>query len=98
MPMNEYEGIDQEMVNKIKILEVAKNKAVEGENFDEAKKIKSAIDRFKSIGMHITQLHERKRLASMNEDYDAAKVIKNEIDKLKMASHDPWIEDIIQRM
>jgi hypothetical protein len=33
--------------------------------------------------MHITQLHERKRLASMNEDYDAAKIIKVEIDKLK---------------
>jgi centrosomal protein CEP104 len=45
--------------------------------------MKQAIDRFKSIGMHITQLHERKRLASMNEDYDAAKIIKVEIDKLK---------------
>lgn len=31
----------------------------------------------------------------MNEDYDAAKVIKQEIDKLKIAAHDPWIEQII---
>jgi hypothetical protein len=31
----------------------------------------------------------------MNEDYDAAKVIKLEIDKLKMASFDPWVEDIL---
>lgn len=37
----------------------------------------------RSAGIHIMQLEERKRLATMNEDYDAAKVIKIEIDKLK---------------
>lgn len=48
--------------------------------------------------MHVSQLEERKRLASMNEDYDAAKIIKQEIDKLKMAAYDPWVEEILKRM
>ena len=52
----------------------------------------------RSIGMHVSQLEERKRLASMNEDYDAAKIIKQEIDKLKMAAYDPWVEEILKRM
>jgi centrosomal protein CEP104 len=53
------------------------------EDFDEAKRLKSAIDRLKAISAHLGQLEERKRLAIMGEDYDAAKLIKTEIDKLK---------------
>lgn len=64
------------MLTKIKLLERIKISAVENEQFDEAKKIKSAIDKLKMIGTHMMQLHERKRMASMNEDYDSAKIIK----------------------
>jgi len=65
------------------------------ENFDEAKKIKEGIERLRSVGIHIMQLDERKRMATMNEDYDAAKIIKMEIEKLKEASYNPWLEGII---
>ncbi len=59
------------------------------ENFDDAKQIKECIDRMRSMGVHIKQLDERKRMASMNEDYDAAKVIKMEIEKAKQSCYNP---------
>ena len=59
------------------------------EDFDEAKKLKVAIDRLKIISSHLGQLEERKRQAIMNEDYDSAKVIKAEIDKLKESAMRP---------
>lgn len=46
--------------------------------------------------MHITQLEDRKRMATQNEDYDAAKVIKVEIDKVRQALYNPQIEEMIQ--
>ena len=79
----DFDGVDPEIGNKIRILDQAKEKAVAMENFDEAKKIKDGIEKLRSIGIHLTQLEERKRMASVNEDYDAAKIIKIEMEKLK---------------
>ena len=53
------------------------------EDFDEAKRLKVAIERLKSISSHLGQLEERKRIAISNEDYDAAILLKAEINKLK---------------
>ena len=36
------------------MVEASKVKSVENENFDEASKIKNAIDKMKNIGMHIS--------------------------------------------
>lgn len=66
------------------------------ERFDDAKRIKDGIEKMRAVGVHITQLEERKRLATNNEDYDAAKVIKNEIDKLRQAAFNPYLEELIQ--
>ena len=86
---SDYEGLDAEMVNKIKILEQIKDKAVAQERFDDAKRIKESIDRLRVCGIQMQQLEERKRMATMNEDYDAAKIIKLEIDKIRQASYNP---------
>ena len=59
------------------------------EDFDEAKKLKVAIDRLKIISSHLGQLEERKRMAIINEDYDSAKVIKVDIEKLKESAMRP---------
>jgi centrosomal protein CEP104 len=67
----------------LKALYSAKERAVNMEDFDEAKRIKDTIERLKTISGHISQLEERKRLAIKSEDYEAAKVIKIEIEKLK---------------
>lgn len=40
------------------------------EDFDEAKRIKETIDRLKTVGGHIAQMEDRKRIAISNEDYD----------------------------
>lgn len=40
MSNNDLDTVDPEMLNKIKLLEQAKNKAVDNELFDDAKKMK----------------------------------------------------------
>ncbi len=91
----EFEGLDPEIVSKLRILEQIKEKAVQQERFDDAKKIKENIERMRGFGVHINQLEERKRMATMNEDYDAAKMIKIEIDKVRGAMFNPFIEELI---
>ena len=49
----------------------------------------------RGFAIHISQLEDRKRMATMNEDYDAAKIIKLEIDKVRQAMFNPAIEELI---
>lgn len=60
-----------------------------------AKQLKSSMDRLKAIGSHLSQLEERKRMATMNEDYDAAKILKEEMTKIRQASFDHNLESLI---
>jgi centrosomal protein CEP104 len=83
--------LDYDTLEKIKILEKAKQKAAANEDFDEAMAIKSIIERIRSVGIHIQELDERKRLAIQNEDYDSAKIIKQEITKLKDSAFPPGL-------
>jgi len=82
----EYETqYDPLTVQKMKDLEDAKARAVEREDFEEAKRIKIAIDRLRHIGAQLQHLEESKARAIRNEDYDSARIIKIEIDKLREA-------------
>jgi len=56
--------------------------AIRQDDFDEAQRLKEAIERLRSIGTHLAQLEERKRIAVDKEDFSAAKIIKMEIDRL----------------
>ena len=76
---------DQYTLQKMKQLEEAKERAVKNEDFEEAKRIKDAIERLKHMGAQLQKLEERKAAAILNEDYDAAKVIKEEIERLRYA-------------
>jgi len=78
-------NFDPATLKRLKILYKAKEKAVELEDFDEAKKIKEAIDRLKSVSSQLIQLEERKRIAIKNDDFDAAKMLKYEIERLRNA-------------
>ena len=91
----DFDGMDPEVVSKLRILEQIKEKAVQQERFDDAKKIKEHIERMRGFAIHISQLEDRKRMATMNEDYDAAKIIKLEIDKVRQAMFNPAIEELI---
>ena len=76
---------DPATLKRLKELYRAKKKAVELEDFDEAKRIKIAIDSLKSVSQSLIQLEERKKIAIKNDDFDAAKLIKYEIDRLRNA-------------
>ena len=85
---NELE-FDPVTTDRLKQLIAAKDKAVENEDFDEAKKLRDVIDRLKSVGQQLMLLEERKRNAIAKEEYEAAKVIKMEIDRLRNAVAPP---------
>lgn len=80
-------GLDFDPVTseKLKQLLIAKDRAVENEDFDEAKRLREAIERLKSLAQQLFQLEERKKIAINNEDYDSAKVIKMEVERLRSA-------------
>lgn len=72
-------------LKRLKTLYKAKEKAIELEDFDEAKKIKDAIGRLKSVSQQLLKLEERKAIAIKNEDYDSAKMLKYEVERLRNA-------------
>ena len=80
---------DQATVERLRALNSAKQKAIENEDFEEAKHLKDAIERLKSVGVNLLQLEERKRIAVQNEDFESAKIIKMEIDRLRNAVAPP---------
>ena len=76
---------DPVTLKRLKALYKAKEKMIELEDFDEAKKIKDSIDRLKSVSQQLIQLEERKTIAIKNDDFDAAKMLKYEIERLRNA-------------
>jgi centrosomal protein CEP104 len=76
---------DPQTLKRLKNLFKAKAKAIELEDFDEAKKIKDAIERLKSVSQQLIQLEERKKIAIKNDDFDSAKILKFEIERLRNA-------------
>lgn len=81
--------LDEVTLERVKALKSAKDKAIKMEDYDEAKRLKQAIERLRSMGTHLAQLEERKKIAIDNEDFDAAKIIKTEIDRLRETALDP---------
>lgn len=59
--------------------------AVEREDYDEAKRLKGAVDRLRAAGGAIAGLEARKAAAVEQEDYDLAKQLKVEIDRHRWA-------------
>ena len=57
--------------------------AVEAEDYDEAKRLKAAVDRLRAAGGAIAALEARKRAAVEAEDYDLAKQLKQEVDRMR---------------
>jgi centrosomal protein CEP104 len=56
---------------------------VEREDYDEAKRLKAAVDRLKAAGGAIAGLEARKSAAVAEEDYDLAKQLKQDIDRMR---------------
>ncbi len=60
-----------------------KDEAVRREDYDEAKRMKVAVDRLKAIATKISALEAEKQQYVENEEFDSAKRIKQEIDALR---------------
>lgn len=76
---------DPQTSDRMRALVAAKKRAVELEDYDEAKRCKEMINRLRSVGHALAQLEEKKRLAVSNEDYDTAKALKSEVERLRKA-------------
>eukprot|EP01022_Parablepharisma_sp_SALTPOND_P015298 TRINITY_DN214_c0_g1_i1.p2 TRINITY_DN214_c0_g1~~TRINITY_DN214_c0_g1_i1.p2 ORF type:complete len:889 (+),score=112.15 TRINITY_DN214_c0_g1_i1:7443-10109(+) len=81
--LEEAGSYDPVTLEKLKMLNAAKEKAVAEENFDEAKRIKDIMDKLKGIGKQLAALELKKKMAIENEDYESAKVLKVEIERLR---------------
>lgn len=80
----EYETqFDPTTLDRLRVLEVAKEKAKKNEDYESAQRLKEAIDRLKLIGVQLQRLEERKVNAAKADDYESAKIIKAEIDRLR---------------
>ncbi|CAM6084497.1 unnamed protein product [Calypogeia fissa] len=76
-------AVDTFTATRIERLQQEKLIAIQEEDYDEAKRLKTLIDKLKGLGEQIKQLELQKRAAVEAEDYDAAKICKAEIDILR---------------
>eukprot|EP00931_Biecheleriopsis_adriatica_P021357 TRINITY_DN1397_c4_g1_i1.p1 TRINITY_DN1397_c4_g1~~TRINITY_DN1397_c4_g1_i1.p1 ORF type:complete len:915 (-),score=205.75 TRINITY_DN1397_c4_g1_i1:39-2783(-) len=80
---------DPQTLERIRALTTAKVRAVEAEDYEEAKRCKEMLARLRQTGLLLRELEDRKKLAVQNEDYDAAKALKSEVERLRMAIERP---------
>jgi centrosomal protein CEP104 len=74
---------DPQTQQQLRQLQAAKARAIQAEDYDEAKRLKHAIGELRKVGGSIAELERRKRHAVEVEDFDLAKQLKLEIDALK---------------
>jgi centrosomal protein CEP104 len=75
--------LDEVIQEKVRVLNEAKMKAVDEEDFDRAKHLKDAVDKLMMAGSQMVQLEMQKKLAIENEDFDSAKILKFEIERMR---------------
>ena len=80
---------DSQTLERIRSLSNAKSRAVDAEDYEEAKRCKEMLARLRQTGLLLRELEDRKKAAVQNEDYDAAKALKSEIDRLRSAIERP---------
>jgi centrosomal protein CEP104 len=75
--------IDEDVCIKLSSLSDAKQKAVEVENYSQAKELKSIEVDVRDLGITIAKLNEEKSVVVSSENYDRAAEIKEEVDTLR---------------
>uniref|UniRef100_A0AAV1TPU6 TOG domain-containing protein n=1 Tax=Peronospora matthiolae TaxID=2874970 RepID=A0AAV1TPU6_9STRA len=75
--------VGAEMAARIREIQVAKDRAVDIEDYDQAKILKQREEKLRSFGLELARLEAQKREAAAMEDYDKAKKIKQEIRRLE---------------
>ena len=78
--------VDERTAAQIRQLQEQKVRAVQSEDYDEAKRLKQAVQHLKEAGHKLLELERSKLEAVKEEDYDEAKRFKLEIDHLRSAA------------
>jgi len=55
--------LDETTLERVNAMKKAKEMAIWADDYDEAQRLKEAIERLWSIGTHLAQLEERKKIA-----------------------------------
>lgn len=84
---------DGKTLERIRALSTAKQRAVEAEDYEEAKRCKDLLARLRQTGLLLRELEDRKSAAVQNEDYDIAKALKVEIERLRLSIERPQAEN-----
>eukprot|EP01059_Diplonema_ambulator_P032999 TRINITY_DN6722_c0_g1_i2.p1 TRINITY_DN6722_c0_g1~~TRINITY_DN6722_c0_g1_i2.p1 ORF type:complete len:935 (+),score=309.11 TRINITY_DN6722_c0_g1_i2:409-2805(+) len=71
---------------KMRELTIIKQRAVQEEDYDTAKRMKVMIDALKQVGSQLLLLENQKKQAVQKEDYDLAKSLKLQIDQLRSSA------------
>jgi hypothetical protein len=79
----EEEEKDFETAEVVREMTNMKDRFVEQEKYDDAKRMKLGIEQLKKLGVQITSLASQKRTAVQKEDYDQAKQLKGNMDELR---------------
>ncbi|CAL5219862.1 g1780 [Coccomyxa viridis] len=79
-------GVDAKTAARLRELEAQKAAAVRDEDYDEAKRLKLAIDGLRKLTSQLAELEARKRAAVDAEDYDAAKELKRDIERIRLST------------
>lgn len=75
--------VDSVTAQRIAELEKQKAVAVAAEDYDEAKRLKIAVEELYASGAKIAELEEKKTIAVAEEDYDLAKSLKIELERMR---------------
>jgi len=81
-PMFENMPCDAKTARRIQETQAMKQKAVEVEDYDEAKRLRDVMSRLRKFGAAVAALEAKKMNAVRLEDYDTAKMLKAEIEKM----------------
>jgi len=77
------------VAEQIQLLTSQKMQAVEQENYDEAKRLKTIVDALSGIKDEVERLEIQKMVAVQEEHYDDAKRVKLEVEGLLSAALRP---------
>lgn len=77
------ENVDEVTAQRIYELQEQKAAAVAVEDYDEAKILKSAIEKLRAVGAKMAALEAKKKAAVDAEDYDTAKALKIELERMR---------------
>ena len=87
-PLDVDTEVDAVTAEKIREVSMRKERAVNAEDYDEAKRLRDVINKLREFGVKVKVLQEEKLRAVDAEDYDEAKRLKIEIDKMRSSGYE----------